>query len=109
MVDKGYGDKKDYEVYPGVIVGFYQFKNLPTIVVAYIENSYSEIKLKFVYINESNKNTEIVQAEPEEILLDKGEVVRQLDREIEKKEAELLDLNKKKAYFQKCFQSYFKI
>ena len=45
-------------VYPGIVIGFENFQDLPTIVVAYVNISYSEAVLNFAYINNSKKSTD---------------------------------------------------
>lgn len=97
----------DYESYPGVIVGFDQFEKLPTIIIAYLESGYDP-DLKFVYLNNQTKDTEITHAQPEEIVLEKDNVISKFDKEVEKREAEIRDIKKKKDYFVKYFNQYFK-
>lgn len=105
---KEYGDK--YKVFPGVIVGFDMFENLPTITIAYIDVSYSGADVKFVYLNEKNENeVELAPAhEIEDIRFKKSDVLGKFNGEIEKKKEEIKDIERKVKYFEECFAKYFK-
>lgn len=103
---KSYGDK--YDSYPGVIVGFDPFVNLPTILIAYLKQSYSSSELVTVAFNTKTEDVEICQANPDELLLDKGGTLDLMDREILKAERELADLKRKKEWFSSHFALYFK-
>lgn len=102
--------KNDYSgpsVYAGVIVGFEPFPSLPTIIVAYIDTSFTG-GLKFAYINsKSAEKWEIVPSLDDELPLAKNDVLAQFDRQIEQKEAELRDLNAKRDFFLRHFNAYF--
>ena len=104
---KQYGES--YSSYFGVIVGFDEFKALPTIIVAYLntESWGSGSPLRFVYLNSATKDTEICAQEPFDIGVEKSEVLAQFDREILKKETELKELEQKKKYFVEMFGRYF--
>jgi len=95
------------KVYPGTIVSFENFKSLPTIVVAYIENSYGTQSLKFAYINSSNPKAEIVKAVDNLLDIDKTNILHHFNSEISKKQIELDDLKVKKQYFLDNFKRYF--
>lgn len=103
--DRYNSDKKAVEA--GVIVGFEEFKSLPTIVVAYVQVSYNEASIKMLYINEENNNVEMILADNSYLPFKKAEVVQLLDREILKKQDELDDLQRRKDYFLTQFGSYF--
>ena len=101
--------KKQYESYrsyPGVIVGFDNFEKLPTIIVCYANIDYSGCKLEFVHFNAQTDDVELCGT-TDDIGLDKGDVVAKLNGEIEKKQAEIHDLEQKKAYFLAKFGQYF--
>ena len=98
----------DYRIYPGTIVGFEPFEKLPTIIIAYLEVDYSGANVKFVHFNANTKDTEVVKAIDDDILeIDKPVALAGFDREIEKKRAELQDLEAKRAYFLANFQAYW--
>lgn len=89
----------DYESYAGVIIGFDEFKNLPTIIIAYCETSYSTAAIKFAYLNAQSKDIEICHMHHAEKILDKARAVDYLDREITKAQVALDELKSKRNYF----------
>lgn len=103
--------KKQYEVYtshPAVIVGFDEFPNKPTIVVAYIDATYSSAtELKFAYINSETKDMEICPMNTLEMVINKNLVCQQLDNAVAAKEREVVELKAKRAYFLEMFGKYF--
>lgn len=100
----------DYKVCPGVIVGFVPFKNKPSIVVAYLDTTYSSADLKFVTFNEDTRDFEIVaDIDYNSMELDKGNVLRLMDKDITKKEQELQDLIAKKKFFLENFDSFNRV
>lgn len=102
--------KNDYSgpsVYAGVIVGFEPFPSLPTIIVAYIDTSYTG-GLKFAHINSKSADKwELVPSIDDELPLAKGDVLAQFDRQIEQKEGELRELQSKRDFFLRHFNTYF--
>lgn len=102
---KEYGD--NYKSYPGVIVGFDNFKTKPTIVVAYLKLDYSCAEIQFIYFNSESKE-ELVLTGDHDIAFEKSRVLELLDRDILKKEEEIKDLQSKKKYFLNNFKKYFK-
>lgn len=105
VLTKGY---QEWEVHAGTVVGFEPFKNLPTVIVAYLKNSYPAPEIKFLYFNAQSKEVEIVKAIDDDVLdLNKANIVQQMDRDIEKKLAEVEELRSKKAYFLSNFKAYW--
>jgi hypothetical protein len=51
-----------YKVHPGTIIGFEPFEKLPTIIIAYMETTYSSASVKFLYYNAKTEDTEVVRA-----------------------------------------------
>lgn len=103
----GYGGPR---VYPGVVVGFEPFRDLPTIIVAYVVHEYAKCELNFAYINKDEKCVnawDMVPSLDEELPINKAEVIAVFDRDISKKEAEIADINAKRAYFLKYFEQFF--
>ena len=96
-----------YQSHLGTIVGFDEFEKLPTIIVAVLKNSYSEAKIEFVYFNAESKDQEICSVNEWDIPYSKADIMNKMDREIQKKEEELRDLNSKKNYFEQAFGKYF--
>lgn len=102
---KEYSDK--YTPHPGVIVGFDAFEKLPTITVAYLEISYSGAEIKFAYINKDKEDGVEIAPYHDDILVDKAETIKKLDKSIATKQNEIEDLEAKKAYFERNFAAYF--
>lgn len=100
---KSYGSS--YTCNHGVIVAIDAFNNLPSVTVCYITNDYSG-EIKFATINSQTTDYEIAP-DIDDILIDKADILSRLDREITRKEAELEDLQRKRAYFLQRFGAYF--
>ena len=97
-----------YTSHHGVIIGFDAFKNLPTIVVAYLELGFSEAKVQFLYYNSASKAVELVKAIDDDAAeLEKGNVLAILDKEIAKKHSEIKELERQRDYFLSNFRSYW--
>lgn len=103
--------KSDYgspEVFSGVVVGFENFKDLPTIIVCYLNVSYNEAKLQFAYINsDSVKKYDMVASVDDELPINKSDVLSRMEKEIAKKEEEIADLQRKRDFFLQHFSRYF--
>lgn len=95
-----------YKSYHGVIIGFDEFKMLPTIIICYVKPDYSETSINFVYYNAESKDVEICPA-GEDACIDKQLIDQALDKKIESKRAELVDLEFKKSYFDAKYNQYF--
>lgn len=103
---KDYGS---YASYFGMIVGFDEFRALPTLIVAYLKSSnWESDPLKLVYINAETKDVEICPHDPHDIGVERGDILTQFDRSITRKEEEIKDLQRKKKYFAEMFGRYFK-
>ena len=98
------GDEK--KVYAGIIIGFEDFKELPTIIVAYLEDDYSP-SVKMLYINEDSKGIDMILAGNEFLPFEKESVIAKMNHDIEVKELEVADLKRKKQYFLNRFGAYF--
>jgi len=98
---------QNYKSYPGMIIGFDDFKNLPTIIVAYLDVSYSEATLKFIYLNSQSEDVEICPTLKNDMPLTQGNIIEMFDRKIVVKEQELKDLESQKKYFLDQFGVYF--
>lgn len=105
VLKKQYGE--EYKVYSGVIVDFVNFKERPSLVVAYFENSYSGVNIKFETITKDSKDIEIAPCLPHEMKLNKDRVVDKFDIEIAAKEREADELRQKKQYFIDNFEKFF--
>jgi len=102
---KKYSD--NYESHFGMIVGFDEFKALPTIVVAYLAPSSWEQPLNFAYINAKTEGIEICAQDPKDIGIQKSDLMGAFDREMNKKEQELREITRKRKYFEDMFGRYF--
>lgn len=101
-------DYNGYKSFVGHIIGFDNFKNLPTITVIYLDNTYSNSEIKFAYINANNNNeTEICPLNNMEIPFSKSEVITRMQNEIDKKEREATELRAKLDLFLTTFNKYF--
>ena len=98
-----------YKSYAGVIVSFDNFKNLPTMVVAYLKSDYSDTTIEFAYINSQTDDIEITFSNENDVLFNKADVIQKIDSEILKKEENIKDLQNKKEYFISHFHKYFEI
>jgi hypothetical protein len=95
---KGYG-ASDFATYPGVIVGFDPFPSKPTMNVAYLDTSYGG-GLKFKAFNSDTKDFEVVaDIDNNRLEIDRDDVLRRMDREIDAKRIELEKLESARAYF----------
>lgn len=102
VLRKRYGDT--YETLPGIISGFDEFKNLPTITVAFVANG----ALEFVGYNaKSGGDLEIVAADRGTLHMEKADVLRLMDRQLAEAEMKVEDLRQRRAYFLARFGAYF--
>lgn len=102
---KSYGDS--YSSHVGVIVGFDEFEKLPTLTVAYVEQSYSEVKLIFKGINSKSEDVEIAPLQAYDATFDLSKAIETFDNEIFKKKKELEEIERKKAWFSENYSTYF--
>lgn len=101
---KSYGEV--YTSYPGVIVGFDAFKNLPTIIIAYLKAGY-DAEICFAYINSKSEDVELAPMDGPEIAINRTMAIEQLDRKIDAAEKTVAELKIKKNYFLENFGRYF--
>jgi hypothetical protein len=96
-----------YEVLAGVIVDFVEFKTLPTIQIALFKSDYNGVSLEFINFNSKTEGIEITLCGEHELKIEKSTVIDRLNMEIEKKEAEVLEIKSKKEFLLKNFEKYF--
>lgn len=101
-------NESDYTVSAGVIIDFVMFKELPTIQIAIFKNDYWGHNISFINFNSQTKDIEIAAVSEHELVLEKDRVIDKINREIEKKQSEINELQTKKDYFVKHFKKYFK-
>lgn len=87
----------------GTIAGFDDFKNLPTIIIAYLDGP----RLEFCYFNAESKDVEICGAYDTDLTYTKGDILTAMDRDIETKRREIAGMEEKKEYFIRNFGRYF--
>ena len=105
VLKKQYGE--EYNVYSVVIVDFVNFKERPALVVAYFDNSYSGVNIKFETITKDSKDIELAPCLPHEMKLNNDRVVDKFDIELSAKDSEADELGKKKQYFIDNFEKFF--
>jgi hypothetical protein len=100
-----YGDPA---VYPGVVVGFEPFTDLPTIIVCYVKTGYSDSGIHFAYVNaKSGEKWDMIPSMDDELPVSKADVLSFFDRESDKKSAELREIEAKRDFFLRHFNRYF--
>jgi hypothetical protein len=98
----------DYKVSPGVIVGFEQFTELPSIVVAYMDVDYNGANVVFKTFNAETKDFEIIaDLDNNSLEIDKTSMVDKMDREIAKHEMAHKEATQRKAFFLSKFGTFF--
>lgn len=96
-----------FEVHHGMLIGFDEFKELPTLIVAYMKTGYDG-GLKFLFYNAKSVDTEIIASRDSDMIgIEKDQVLRTMDRNISSKEVELQVLKDQKTYFLSNFQAYW--
>lgn len=105
VLTKKYSDS--YESNLGVIIGFDNYEKMPTVVIAYLKNEYSECSIEFIHFNSASKDVEITHLNDWDTPITKTKVLNKFDSEQDKKERELDDIKKKREVFEKLFGKYF--
>ena len=100
---KAYSD--DDDTYPGVIINFTNFDNIPTLEILYVRSDYSGASIEFLTFNAKSKGVEIAPISEYEFLFDRLDIQDKLDRAINLKEEELRILKAKRKAFLSCFPS----
>ena len=104
LLEKDYSSWKSHY---GVIVGFDDFKKLPTIIVAYLVVDYSGAELKFAYINNETDKYELILSVNDELPLNKDDLLESFNKERLKLTASIEELDRKESYFLRHFNQYF--
>jgi hypothetical protein len=108
LIKQGQYGSKDSKVFPGVVVGFEPFRELPTIVVCYLEHDWSNATLQFAYINATtSEKYDIIISYDDDLPVNKASTLAKLDRDIEKKREEIREIELKREYFLLHFNRYF--
>ena len=104
VLKKEYGE---YKVYSGVIVDFVAFKDLPAIVVAYFQQDYNSVGIKFETITKDSTDIEIAPCLPCELKINKDRVIDRFNFEIDAQQHKVDELKAKRDYFIKNFAKFF--
>ncbi|MFC0302738.1 hypothetical protein ACFSTI_24945 [Rhizorhabdus histidinilytica] len=96
------------QVYPGIIVGFEPFKELPTIIVAYVKAEYNDVGLKTISYNAKTEKVEIVASIDDDFSVSKKEVLGWFDREEQKARNTLAEIAAKREFFLDRFKAYWR-
>jgi len=98
----------DYQVKMGVVIGFEPFTVLPTIIVAYVDVTYSAAQMNFIYYNAQSKDVEVVAATDEdELALSKDDIMKAFDRDLAKLERQKHEIIEKREFFLSQFGAYW--
>lgn len=102
---------KEYESfksYLGTIIGFDNFKETPTIVIAYLKTDYSEATIKFAYYNSKSKDIELCHLNEWDVPVSKPQVIDRFNILIENKKKEIQEMEQKMNIFERLFGKFFK-
>lgn len=105
LIKDGYGS--EYKSYVGIIIGFDDFKETPTIVIAYLKTSYSDSTIDYCYFNSKIKDVELCPLNDYDIPFTKQQVLDEFDKTIHSHQVIIDDTIEKKKMFIKLFQKYF--
>ena len=92
-----------YNVHHGTIIGFTDFKTLPTIEILYIRDNYTSADVNFLAFNEKTTDIEIVPCHEYELNFSAGELLSKIDRQITQKEEEVRNLKSRREAFLRYF------
>lgn len=105
LIKSSYGSPS---IYPGLIIGFKPFVALPSIEVAYITSSFSSVELKFVVINASSKDYEIIKSVDDDgLAIDRDQLLKTFAAQIATKQREIQEIELRRDYFERNFRCYW--
>ena len=97
----------NYDSHLGVIVGFDDFKESPTMVIAILDAQYNKAEIKFEYFNKHSEDIQIAPVNEWDIPYTKGDIVEKLNQAIEKAKDEVKKAESQRDAFVKMFGKYF--
>lgn len=98
----------EYRSYVGMIVGFDAFKELPTIVIAYLDTDGSSPQMKFAYLNAKSEEVELCpMTNFEELPMEKSRIIDLMQRQILKHQMELEEAQSRLKFFIERFGVMF--
>lgn len=102
---KEYSDS--WTSYPGIIVGFDDFDELPTIIICYISNYYSTPEIKTAYFHEKCDKIEITKCCAYELSFDYEAILDALNNDLKEKQIKAEEVKAKINYFMRHFGEKF--
>lgn len=102
---RGYGAPA---VYPGVVVGFEPFPTKPTIIIAYVKASYTDVGLETISFNADTEKVEIVASIDDDFSVSKSEVLGWFRRERQKLDEKRIEIDAKEEFFLERFKAFWK-
>lgn len=96
------------EIFAGVIVGFDDFVEAPSICVLALKLSYSSADFSFITISSSNEDYEMIPYGEYEALFQPSNVLQTFDKEIVAATQKLSEWERKRSYFIEKFEPAFK-
>ena len=93
----------DPVVCDGIVIGFEPFKTLPSIVIAYIDDTYSNIDVKFLVWNDSTKDVEITVALDDPFKKNLDHYATRIEQKATKLEQEAREVRQKLDYMRSKF------
>lgn len=105
VLKKTYSDT--FETFGGVIIGFDQFKERPSILIAYLKTDYSSCEIEFVSYNKDTKDIEICPADDGFVPFKKATIMEQMRKQVLQAETTLMEIKAKSEYFHRYFGKYF--
>lgn len=97
----------NYAAYPGVVVGFEPFPDRPTIIVAYIDASFSKAEPKIAHFHKDSEDVQLVPAVDDDFSVTRAEVLSWFDREDARLSRERDELAAKRRFFVDRFKAYW--
>ena len=107
VLKKGYSD---YSCYAGVVTQLLPFEGKPAMEVMYLEDSYTSIEIKRLVIVRGaggEDSPKVVKMDNQFLPFTKERCIDLLEKDITKKEHELVEAKLKLEYFTKYFNRYF--
>lgn len=96
-----------YESYIGVIIGFDDFKDHPSLTLAYLNLGYASAEIIIKNYNSDTKDIEIAPLNQYDMPFTYAHAIEMFQRDITRKENELNEAYKKKKVFENLFGKYF--
>jgi hypothetical protein len=102
LMKKSYGE--GYESFVGMVLNFEPFENLPTVVIAYLEDDFTGTDMRFLYLNKKSKEkVEIIKIPPYEVKFKRPDAIERMEKKIIKLQEEIAEMESKIILFKKYF------